>query len=100
MHSPLDRHKARAGEVQKLVNAYHRVFDSEDGLIVFGDIVDKFKMNESAFQIGPDGKMDPILAAYKDGSRAVYLHIVTQLNFEVIGDINAAEEAGPKVIHE
>lgn len=79
----LDRARAR----QRLINAYHRTFASEDGRLVLADIKAVFGMDSPAF-VAKDGGYDPLHAAIRDGQRQVALHVEAVMQEEAKGDSN------------
>jgi hypothetical protein len=90
---------------QNIVNAYHRMFRSEEGNIVLKDLKTAFGFELPAFIpiTSKPGAMpnapgvltsyDPIYAAIRDGQRQVILHINTQLELPVTGDANIDNKA-------
>ena len=88
------RQQARVRDAQRLVNAYHRVFRSEDGRIVLADLEKVFGIDKPAHL--PGAKKLP--GFLRDGQRSVFCHIQHILKLEPLGEINAAEEARAKVV--
>jgi len=83
----------RRQEAQLAVNAYHRVFESEDGKIVLADLEKHFQFSLPEF-LGPDVNMGLV----RSGQRRVKIHIDEQLAKPVLGDANLQPQA--KVITE
>lgn len=77
----------KAKRAQRLVNAYNRLFASEDGKKVLQDLKASFGFNQPAFIPLPSG-YDATHAAIRDGQRQVILHIEAQLSAVAIGDGN------------
>lgn len=80
--SDLEREKER----QRVVNAYHRVFDSEDGRIVLTNLKNYFRTNRPAYERTITNAYDPIGAALRDGQREVILFIENKLATPASGD--------------
>jgi hypothetical protein len=78
----------RARERQRLVNAYHRTFDTPEGAEVLADIRAHFMTNRPAFLRGPNGEYDAHAAAIRDGNREVELYIAVMLSHPAAGDSN------------
>jgi len=78
----------RARARQRLINAYHRTFASEDGKIVLADIKAQFGVSFPAFVARDGGAYDPLHAAIRDGQRQVVLHIEAVMTEEAKGDSN------------
>lgn len=92
----------RTRATQRIVNAYHRVFEGPDGEIVVNDMIAAFGLNLPAFlsvgtRAGSPIAYDTHYAAIRDGQRSVFLHITARLNAEVQGDANI-EEPRDKVL--
>lgn len=83
---------------QRIVNAYHRIFKSEEGKIVLEDLALAMAWDEPAFAANKDQVFDSHFAAIRDGQRRVKLRIDAMLAKEVTGDGN--REAKPPVITE
>lgn len=88
-----ERSIERARKMQRIVNAYHRVFNSEDGKIVMEDLAQAFGVHHPAFlQVGTTagGKIeyDDTYGKIRDGQRSVYLHIENRLRAPTRGDGN------------
>lgn len=82
---------------QRVVNAYHRICETDDWDIVREDLETRFGMRASCFQPLPSGVLDPIQGAHKDGARSVMCHIDFMLRQKVVGDANV-EEPNVRVI--
>lgn len=91
MMAPIDKAEAlkRERERQKIINAYHRVFNSKDGQAVIADMKHQFATESQVFLPGYD--YNPVVAALRDGQRGVILHIETMLKRPVIADANIEE---------
>jgi hypothetical protein len=80
----------RAIKAQRLINAYHRTFNSPEGKLVLADLEAKFGMSQPAFLPLEKGSLglsyDPIHAAIRDGQRSVKLHIEKALSLPVAGE--------------
>lgn len=77
----------RQKDLQRITNAYHRVFGSEDGKIVLANLKAYFRMNRPAFERGLSNHVyDPIAAALRDGQREVILFIDHKLSQPVQAD--------------
>ncbi|HWL54286.1 MAG TPA: hypothetical protein VNQ90_17735 [Chthoniobacteraceae bacterium] len=87
----------RAKHAQRVVNAYRRVFGSEEGKLVLEDLRGKFGTDKPAFIPKPDGGFDPLWAAVRDGQRQVVIHVEHQMSLPAQGDGNV-EEPQTKVI--
>jgi hypothetical protein len=75
----------RKAKQQRLTNAHHRLWSSEDGKTVLDDIKRQFSTDRSAF-FPIEGKYDPINAALRDGQRSVVIYIESRLAAEAKGD--------------
>lgn len=79
-------------EQQRIINCYHRIFNSEDGKIILADIEKSFSTNLPAFVTLNKGNgvfgYDSTHAAIRDGQRSIILHIKAKLAFPVKGDAN------------
>jgi len=77
---------------QRIVNAYHRVFNSEDGKTILADLAAAFGWEKPAFLNLTAAKGEtsycPIHAAKRDGQRDIKLHIEAFLRESVNGDAN------------
>lgn len=71
---------------QRVTNAYHRVFQSEDGQMVLEHLRSYFRINRPAFQRSMHHPYDPIGAALRDGQREVILLIEHKLAEPAVGD--------------
>lgn len=93
MDSDISRQLEIERERQRVTNAYHRVFQSEDGQLVLNDIKRYFRTNAPIFIF----KQSALDAAIRDGQRQVVLRIEDQLSRVVTGDGNM-ESPKTKVI--
>jgi hypothetical protein len=78
----------RKQELQRRVNAYHRLTASADFKSVLEDLKEAFGMDQPAF-LPLDGKptvYDSHYAAIRDGQRSVLLHIEARLRVKPKGD--------------
>lgn len=85
---------------QRITNAYHRAFATEDGQAVLEDLTAMFRLEGRVFTpLKKDHHFayDPLTAALADGGRAVIIYIKDRLAAKVQGDGNV-EAAGEKVI--
>ena len=77
----------RERESQQVVNAYHRVFTSEDGQRVLADIWKVFGLAMPILiPFLRDGGFDMLHAAKRDGQADVYRHIRAKLDAVPKGD--------------
>lgn len=81
-----DKELERQKDLQRITNAYHRVFGSEDGQIVLSNLKAYFRMNRPAFERSLTHAYDPIAAALRDGQREVILFIDHKLSQPVQAD--------------
>ncbi len=82
---------ARERKSQATINAYHRVFETQDGKMVLDDFKASFGLHMPAFIPQTRGRhceYDPLHAAIRDGQRQVMLHIETKLAQNVEGEAN------------
>jgi len=80
----------RAREIQRVTNAYHRVFGTEDGQIVLKNLKAYFKTDRPAFEHPSLGRpYDPLAGAIRDGQREVILFIEHKLTVPVVADADA-----------
>lgn len=80
---------AKAQEQQRAINAYHRVFNSEDGKTILADLEKVFGLHMPAFIPQTRGRhceYDPTHAAIRDGQRQIHLHIQARLKAKAKGD--------------
>lgn len=85
---------------QRITNAYHRAFATEDGQVVLEDLAGMFRLEGRVFTpLKKDHHFayDPLTAALADGGRAVVIYIKERLAARVQGDANL-ENAPDKVI--
>jgi hypothetical protein len=80
----------RAIAAQRLINAYHRTFNTPEGKLVLEDLEAKFGMSQPAFlplDKGTQGlSYDPIHAAIRDGQRSIKLHIQKALSLPIASE--------------
>ena len=81
-----DKELERSKSLQRINNAYHRVFGSEDGKLVVDNLKAYFRLNRPAFERTLGRTFDPIAAAVRDGQREVILFIEHKLSLPVVGD--------------
>lgn len=82
-----DKELERQKEIQRITNAYHRLFNSEDGKAVLKNLRAYFRMDRPAFERGlGHAQYDPLAAALRDGQREVLLFIEHKLSLPVAGD--------------
>jgi len=74
----------RERDRQRTINAYHRVFLSEEGQVVLQDLKRAFATDSQAFSSAQD--FNPIPAAIRDGQRGVVLHIDAMLRRQPAAD--------------
>lgn len=85
---------------QRITNAYHRAFATEDGQVVLSDLAAMFRLEGRVFTpLKKDNHFgyDPLTAALADGGRAVVIYIKDRLAARVQGDANI-ETVPEKVI--
>ena len=92
-----DKELERSKTLQRLANAYHRLFSSEDGKLVLDNLKAYFRMNRPAFERSLNHSYDPVAAALRDGQREVVLFIEHKLSLPVVGDADV-ERATTEVI--
>lgn len=81
-----DKELERSKSLQRLTNAYHKVFASDEGQLVLDNLKAYFRMNRPAFERTLGRPFDPIAAAVRDGQREVILFIEYKLSLPVVGD--------------
>jgi hypothetical protein len=81
-----DKELERSRAMQRVTNAYHRVFGTEDGKLVVENLKAYFRMNRPAFERTLGRTFDPIAAAVRDGQREVVLFIEHKLSLPAVGD--------------
>jgi hypothetical protein len=81
-----DKELERSKSLQRINNAYHRCFGSEDGKVVLDNLKAYFRMNRPAFERSLGHAFDPIAAAVRDGQREVLLFIEHKLSLPVVAD--------------
>lgn len=82
----IDKELERQKDLQRITNAYHRTFSSEDGKLVLANLKAYFRMNRPAFERSLNHAYDPIAAALRDGQREVILFIDHKLAQPVQAD--------------
>lgn len=90
------KNEKRLKDEQIVINAFHRVFKSDDGRKVLAFLEAQFGTNNPAFLPKSDGSYDAIHAAVRDGQRSIIVQIAHILTLPCQGDANI--EAKPKVI--
>lgn len=90
------KNEKRLKDEQIVINAFHRVFKSDDGKMVLAFLDGQFGMKSPAFIPKPDGSYDPYHAAIRDGQRSVKVQIEHILTMPCQGDANI--QAKPKVL--
>lgn len=95
--SPAIRRTEQLRKAQRLINDYHRTFNTEHGKRVLADLSDTFGLNGRVFI--PIGKgnhnaYDPLAAALCDGARAVVIRINEKLSASAMGDDNTKQPKG------
>jgi hypothetical protein len=83
----------RERDRQRVINAYHRVFDSEEGQIVLNNLRNYFRTSRPAFERTLTNAFCPLAAALRDGQREVILFIESKLSSPAQGD---ADQEQPK----
>jgi hypothetical protein len=81
-----DKELDRSRDIQRINNAYHRVFGTEEGKAVLQNLRAYFRMDRPAFERSMTHPYDPIAAALRDGQREVILFIQHKLSQPVIAD--------------
>ena len=81
-----DKELERQKDLQRITNAYHRTFNSEDGKAVLTNLKAYFRMNRPAFERSLTHAYDPIAAALRDGQREVIIFIDHKLSQPVQAD--------------
>jgi hypothetical protein len=81
-----DQEAERARDLQRVINAYHRVFASEDGQTVLKNLKAYFRYDRPAFERGISHRYCPMAAALRDGQREVILFIEHRLRQPAAGD--------------
>lgn len=82
-----DKELERQKELQRITNAYHRTFSTEDGKTVLANMKAYFRMTRPAFERGlANHSYDPIAAALRDGQREVILFIEHKLSQPLVAD--------------
>jgi hypothetical protein len=82
-------------KLQRIINAYHRVFEEPEGKIVMEDLQTVFGLDRPAYLPleDRDGGMryDETHGKLRDGQRSVFLHIAARLRKPAQGDDNIKE---------
>jgi hypothetical protein len=86
-----DKELERSKSLQRINNAYHRCFTSEDGGVVLDNLKAYFRMNRPAFERTLGRPFDPLAAAVRDGQREVLLFIDYKLSLPVVGDADVEQ---------
>jgi hypothetical protein len=91
----------RERNAQVIRNAYHRLFNSEDGRVVLADMAKTFGLNAPVFtpiKVGQDVySYDPLTAAATDGARRVVIHINAILALPTQGDGDISAKKKPTI---
>jgi hypothetical protein len=82
---------------QRVTNAFHRVFTTEDGKAVMEHLRSYFRADRPAFEKTLGHRFDTIAAAIRDGQREVLLYIEHRLQQPAKGDADI-EKAPTKVL--
>ena len=86
-----DKELDRSRDIQRVNNAYHRVFGTDEGRIVLQNLKAYFRMSRPAFERSMSHAYDPIAAALRDGQREVILFLEHKLSLPVIADGDIAK---------
>jgi hypothetical protein len=81
-----DKELDRSRDIQRINNAYHRVFGTDEGKVVLQNLRAYFRMGRPAFERSLNHAYDPLAAALRDGQREVLLFIEHKLCSPVIAD--------------
>lgn len=90
----------REKKARVIANAYHRLFNSDDGRVVLGDLKKRFGLEAPIFtpiSKGDHSAYDPLTAALTDGGRRVVIHILQILALPMMGDGNIEPKKKPTV---
>lgn len=60
--------------------AVKSIFRGEDGKAVLEELSRFCRADRTCFEVGPDGRFDPLRLAMLEGRREVYLHIMAFIN--------------------
>lgn len=82
---------------QRIINAFHRAFEGEDGQIVLDYLKTYFRANRPAFERSLNHPYDPVAAAIRDGQREVILFIEHKMSEPLKGDADV-EEPKAKIV--
>jgi PAS domain-containing protein len=74
-----DKELDRSRDIQRVNNAYHRVFGTDEGKVVLQNLRAYFRMGRPAFERSLNHAYDPLAAALRDGQREVLLFIEHKL---------------------
>lgn len=81
----------KAQKMQRIINAYHRVFNTTEGETVLEDLKNAFGTKFPAYlQVGstPGHMYDDTYGKIRDGQRSVIIHIENRLEATARGDGN------------
>lgn len=81
-----DKELQRSKSMQRITNAYHQTFSTEEGRVVLENLKAYFRMNRPAFERTLGRTFDPIAAAVRDGQREVVLFIEHKLSLPCVAD--------------
>ena len=81
-----DKELQRSKSMQRITNAYHQTFSTEEGRMVLENLKAYFRMNRPAFERTLGRTFDPLAAAVRDGQREVVLFIEHKLSLPCIAD--------------
>jgi len=81
-----DKELQRSKSMQRITNAYHQTFSTEEGRMVLENLKAYFRMNRPAFERTLGRTFDPIAAAVRDGQREVVLFIEHKISLPCIAD--------------
>lgn len=81
-----DKELERTKSLQRITNAYHQTFSTEEGRMVLDNLKAYFRMNRPAFERTLGRTFDPLAAAVRDGQREVLLFIEHKLSQPVQAD--------------
>lgn len=81
-----DKELQRSKSMQRITNAYHQTFSTEEGRTVLENLKAYFRMNRPAFERTLGRTFDPIAAAVRDGQREVVLFIEHKISLPCVAD--------------
>ena len=81
-----DKELQRSKSMQRITNAYHQTFSTEEGRMVLDNLKAYFRINRPAFERTLGRSFDPIAAAVRDGQREVVLFIEHKLSLPCVAD--------------